>query len=277
MLEEYAILSVAGSAAARGVTVRVKRPGERRSLSRSATRALDVLEIFGQLRRPLRAVEIAHALNLPASTANQLLKTMVGSSHLMFDAVAKSYLPSPRLSRFGTWMIETYGSDDRLSKLIHHVQRETGEIVTLTTPNDLFMQLVDWHDAGPVSQAASAERGLNVSIFGSATGTAYLVTLPETEVARLAERARINAEQFGTLRAELARIRDSGVADCKSGNGTWSVAARLSWASFPAPLILGLAGPQTRIQAILPRLRELLRQAAARPAMREDALTFQSE
>ena len=83
-----------------------RRPGDRRSLSRSATRALDVLELFGQERRSLRAIEIAKALGLHPSTANQLLKTMVDSAHLTFDAVAKSYLPSPRLGRFGGWMTE---------------------------------------------------------------------------------------------------------------------------------------------------------------------------
>lgn len=46
--------------------MRVKRPSERRSLSRSATRALDVLEYFGEARRPLRAVEISKALGLQA-------------------------------------------------------------------------------------------------------------------------------------------------------------------------------------------------------------------
>ena len=55
--------------------MRVMRAGDRRSLSRSATRALDVLEYFGQVRRPLRAVEIARQFSLHPSTVNQLLKT----------------------------------------------------------------------------------------------------------------------------------------------------------------------------------------------------------
>ena len=83
--------------------VRVKRPSERRSLSRSATRALDVLEFFGEARRPLRAVEISRVLGMHPSTTNQLLKTMVDSAHLVFDAHSKTYLPSPRLARFSTW------------------------------------------------------------------------------------------------------------------------------------------------------------------------------
>ena len=72
--------------------VRTRRPGERRSLSRSATRALDVLELFGQVRRPLRAVEVSRALDMHPSSTNQLLKTMVEAGHLIFDARAKAYL-----------------------------------------------------------------------------------------------------------------------------------------------------------------------------------------
>ncbi len=53
-----------------GRPVNVRRPGDRRSLSRSATRALDVLELFGETRRPLRAVEMSKALGMHPSSMN---------------------------------------------------------------------------------------------------------------------------------------------------------------------------------------------------------------
>ena len=144
------------------------RTRNRRSLSRSATRALDVLEYFGQARRPLRAIEIARTLDLHPSTVNQLLKTMVESAHLTFDAGPKTYLPSPRLTRFSTWMVDVYGSDERLSGMIAQVQASSNEIVTLTTPNDGFMQVIDL--AGVDFAAEGAERGLRVPMFSSVVG-----------------------------------------------------------------------------------------------------------
>lgn len=251
---------------ARAWPIRVKRPGERRSLSRSATRALDVLELFGQARRPLRAVEIGRALALHPSTANQLLKTMVDSGHLTFEAAAKTYLPSPRLARFGSWMVDSFGADGRLRRLVRDLAAETGETVTLTTPNDLFMQVVEFAD-GPESAAATgggAERGLRISIFGSATGAAFLSTLAAAEIRRLATRARIAEAEHPALLAEAARVRRDGHADGPSPDGlTWSIAVPLADAALPAPLVLGLAGPESRVRPALAPLGRRMRDAIA--------------
>ena len=241
--------------------VRVRRPGERRNVSRSATRALDVLEAFGQARRPLRAVEIARLLGLRPSTADQLLKTLVDSAHLTFDAGAKAYMPSPRFGRFAAWMAETYGEGGALRALVAEIRAATGETVTLTTPNDLFMQVMEAADAESGAQAA--ERGLRVSIFGSATGTAYLSTLPDAEIVRLATRARLTDAALAPLLAEVAQVRRAGVTDCASGGDSWSVAAPLAAARLPVALVLGLAGPAARVQPERERLRALIRDAAS--------------
>lgn len=215
------------------------------------------------MRRPLRAVEIAKALDLHPSTANQLLKTMLESAHLSFDVATKAYLPSPRLATFSAWMIETYGGDERLRGLLRDVQAATGELVTLTTPNDLFMQIIDFAGSQPAD--AVTERGLRISIFGSAIGSAFLATLKDAEVARLADRARIPRTEMPRILAALAEIRRDGVAHgVAPGGRAWSVAAPLPPHVFPAPLVLGLSGPAERVCDRLPELRELLPAAIAR-------------
>jgi DNA-binding IclR family transcriptional regulator len=240
----------------------VKRPGDRRSLSRSATRALDVLEYFGEARRPLRAMEVSRALDLHPSTTNQLLKTMVESAHLVFDVRTKSYLPSHRLACFSAWIVEAYGGDERLRGLVRDVQLATGEIVTLTTPNDLFMQILDQAGTEPSSQ--STERGLRISVFGSAVGAAYLCTLSDAEVARLAARARIPAREAAEVLASLADIRRVGFAEGPSRDGgVWSLAAPLPGQGFPVPLVLGLAGPADRVQGGRDELWSHMRAALA--------------
>jgi DNA-binding IclR family transcriptional regulator len=243
--------------------MRVWPPGQRRSASRSATRALDVLEYFGQVRRPLRAIEIGRALSLRPSTTNQLLKTMVESAHLTFDAATKSYSPSPRLAHFCAWMMQAHGADEQLRSLICDVQAACGETVTLTTPNGLFMQIVDFAVAPDVAQGV--ERGLRVSIFGSTIGSAYLSTLPDADVIALASRARIAAADLADILTALARMRREGVADGGSEDGAmWSVAAPIAAREALAPMVIGVAGPVERMQAKLAAIRTLLRQAARR-------------
>ncbi|RZM08121.1 MAG: hypothetical protein EOP68_12400 [Sphingomonas sp.] len=245
--------------------VRVRLPGERRSLSRSATRALDVLELFGDVRRALRAVEIARALDLTASTTHQLLKTMVDSAHLLFDAASKSYVPSPRLAGFGVWVTASYGTDQRIRTLMEDIHYRTREAVTLAAPNDLFMLIVDRAGWGETTERA--ERGLRISIFGSALGTAFLASLAEAEVRRLALRARIAEARMAAALEAVARARRAGVADGPSPNGeAWSLAVSLPVQGQLAPLVLGLSGPSGRIRERLDELRGELRDAARPPA-----------
>jgi DNA-binding IclR family transcriptional regulator len=241
--------------------VRVLRPGERRSISRSATRALDVLEYFGEARRPLRAIDIARALGLHASTTDQLLKTMVGSAHLVFDARAKTYAPSHRLAGFTAWMAAAQGVPEGLHELLAAVQAATGEVVTLSAPNDLFMQVLEHAGIGPTGKAA--ERGLRISVFGSAIGAAYLSTLAEAEIRRLAVRGRLPlSEQTEVLRS-VAQIRTSGFAEGPSGDGSiWSIATPLP-RSNAAPVVLGMAGPAARVKAERTRLQACIQAAIA--------------
>ena len=236
----------------RSSSYRVKRPGDRRSMSRSATRALDVLEQFGQLRRPLRAVEISKLLGLQPSTTDQLLKTMVDSAHLVFDAATKSYLPSPRLTEFSGWLIEGYGGDGRLRRLLRDIDLPAGEVVTLSTPNDLFMQILDLVGG---RQGAQPERGLRASIFGSAIGAAYVSSQPDAEIRRLATRARIPPQEFPQILEDAARNRAAGYAYGPSPDGdTWSVAISLPPQGFAVPLVLGLAGRPERVRGREPEI-----------------------
>lgn len=249
--------------------MRVVRSGDRRSLSRSATRALDVLEYFGQVRRPLRAVEIARRFSWHPSTVNQLLKTMVESAHLTFEAGTKTYLPSPRLARFSSWMIATYGNDERLRRLLAEIHAVSNEIVTLTTPNDLFMQVIDLAGAGTDFDPGdtSAERGLRVSMFGSVIGDAYLSTLPHLEVRRLADRARIPVKEHDIVLQSLALVRSVGFAEGPSGeNAVWSIAVPLPPGAFNVPLVIGLAGPAARVKPNQPQLVAALHAGVARLA-----------
>lgn len=239
--------------------LRMKRPGERRSLSRSATRALDVLEFFAEARRPLRAVEVARTLGMTPSTTNQLLKTMVDSAHLVFDARHKTYLPSPRLYDFSAWLVDMYGVGGRLRELLTEVQTRTGMVVTVTTPNDVFMQIID--QASPEGQAP--ERGLQVDLFGTAIGSAYLSMLDDAEVLRLADRARIARAETPVILATVDRIRGDGYADGVSADGSmWSVAMPLEGLHVAA--VLGLAGPAEAVRAKLVDIRAVMREAIAR-------------
>jgi len=219
------------------------------------------MELFGTGKRPLRAVEICKALAMKPSTANQLLKTMVDSGHLLFDARAKTYVPSPRLAEFGGWVVDTYGSGGRLHQLTCDVLARTAMIVTVTTPNDLFMQIID----SAIPQGDTAARGLKVSIFGSAIGSAYLSMIDDAEIMRLADRARFTADERARILEEVGRIRQDGFADGPSADeAIWSLALPLPLRGLRVPTVLGLAGPPEQMRANLSEYRRTMADAIER-------------
>ena len=243
-----------------GATIKVKRPGERRSLSRTATRALDVLEQFGTRCRPLRAIEIARALMLTPSTTDQLLKTMVGSGHLLFDARHKTYMPSPRLVPFGAMITDLFGPDAGLRDLMAGLRQELGLVVTFSVPNDTFMQIVD----AAIPEGQSAERGLRISVFGSAIGTACLSAMDDGEIERLAHRARLKDHELSGAREAIAVAREQGFSQGASVDGAiWSVAVPLRVPGMTGPAVLGTAGQVDRVLPQVPRLAEAMQRAAA--------------
>lgn len=236
----------------------VKRPGEQRSVSRSATRALDVLELFGTRRCAMRAVEIGGALGLNPSSTNQMLKTMIGSGHLVFDARKKTYLPSARLTKFSRWISSLYGPDADIRDLLTDIGQRTGLVATASSPNDLFMQIID----SAIPEGSTAERGLRISIFGSAIGSAYLSTLDDAEIMRLATRARLDKVQKQMLPEQVAFVREQGFAQGSTADDQiWSVALPLPVEVFQVPTVLGIAGPHDTVRDAASALVETIRQA----------------
>lgn len=245
----------------RPAPVRIRRPSEKRSFSSSATRALDVLELFGEERRPLRAVDVCRALAISPSTADQLLKTMVDSGHLVFDARAKTYRPSPRLAGFGSLIVETFGADQRLRNLVRDLHARVGLVVTLSTPNDLFMQVLD----AVTAPNMATERGLQIALFGSAIGSAHLSTLDDEGLMQCEQRARVPDSEVTTIESDLARIRAEGFADGPSSDDSvWSIAIPLPTDASGLALVLGLAGPAEPVRTDRDRLLAEMRAAIAR-------------
>lgn len=238
----------------------VRLPGERRNLAKSATRALDVLEYFAALKRPLRATEISHAFGWHSSSTDQLLKTMVDSGYLIFEAARKLYRPSPRLVRFGAWLTGDYYGGDRLYRLLNLIHSRSGEIVTLAVRQDEQMQVVDI--VQPVSPHPAA-KGVKVPLVGSALGGAYLAARPDGEIRQIIDyldRHRHDGEdRLPAIMADVRAIRARGYATSRIDSDGRSIAMALPPCDADVGIVLGFAGPAERIGTHETELAALMR------------------
>lgn len=241
----------------------IRHPGERRNISKSAVRALDVLEHFAAVRRPLRATDIAHALDLHPSSADQLLKSMVDAAYLLIDAEGKVYRPSPRLMGFANWLAENYFGEDALSKLVASVAARTGQIVTLAAPQGGWLQLVDV--ATPPGLSGLVRKGSRVSITSSTLGAAFLAAHDDREIerwiGRTPEARHIDAAFREELRASVQATRARGFA-CGLGDRLFSIALALPRPAAGIQLVLGLAGQPEHMELRTAELGAQLRRYA---------------
>jgi DNA-binding IclR family transcriptional regulator len=139
------------------------------------------------------------------------------------------------------------------------VHQRCGLVVTFVTLNDLFMQVIDLAGNG------GGERGLKISLFGSTIGSAFLATLSDDEVRRLAQRARVPATEMASVLAVLGEIREAGYA---SGPATradiWSIAVALPASVLQGKAVLGLAGPAEAVRGDLEGHVRLMREGIDR-------------
>jgi len=241
----------------------IRHPGERRNISKSAVRALDVLEHFASVRRPLRATDIANALDLHPSSADQLLKSMVDSAYLLIDPEGKVYRPSPRLMPFGNWLAENYFGGDALSGLIATMAARTRQIVTIAAPQGGWLQLVDV--ATPPALVGLVRKGSRVSITNSTLGAAFLAAHDDREIDRWIDRSpdarHLTPSARAGLKASVDAARENGFA-CGLSDRLFSIAVTLPRPAAGIQLVLGLAGRPEHVEPRAAELGEQMRRYA---------------
>jgi len=109
---------------------------------KSASRTLEVLELFAEERRPMRLHEIYTRLGYPQSSATNLLKSMVVTGYLNYNRTGRTYLPTMRVGALGSWLPGYIYSDESYRWLVNELQQRTDETVGLVMQNDLFVQYI---------------------------------------------------------------------------------------------------------------------------------------
>jgi DNA-binding IclR family transcriptional regulator len=247
---------------------------DERHVSKSALRALEVLEFFAARRRPARATEVARSLGLSPSTADQLLKTLASRAYLILDVRRKLYHPSPRLLGFAALLGRSYFGGDRLEALMRDLVDRTGCTAAISTPLGRLMQLVKF--VAPPGHARQNAPGSLFPMFSSASGAAILATWPRSTVRLMVEQSE---DQLGDLAGRpdlvLERLREIR-ADGHAFGGLseeperCSIAVALPQAGFGTELSLSLASPAPDLRARRWRLSAIMQEAVAAHLGEED-------
>ncbi len=238
--------------------------------AKSAVRALDAVEVIANSHDPPRARQIARALELSPSSADQLLKTLVDAGYLIFDPFGKRYFLSPRLTILGGRTAGEYFGPGALETMLDTMVERLGLPVTLVAPQGTSMQALRQLvppivDRGPTSlEQRVLDRsviGLRIPLFGSSSGAAWLASQSDKAVERAFVQCRRelgSAERpFLEILQAIVRVREQGYATGGLVAGDQEENCGLSMALPPAR-----SGIVLIVSALAP-LRYIVRRAGA--------------
>lgn len=225
-----------------------------------AERCLAIIELLSEGARAMPLGEIANRLMLPKSGAHRLLATLIDIGWVEKDPQTSFYRLTMRLATLGQQFYVATGIPDICQPLLDRLARQCREFVRLA--------VVDGTSLVWVAHAQGASTGLRyqpslasniVPLFATASGKAWLATLPSDEAMRivmknggLKEGDRYGPNVVRSIEALLREVkatarRGYGLAFSEAEFGVTAVAAAIRSGGGAALGTVSIAGPSARV------------------------------
>jgi DNA-binding IclR family transcriptional regulator len=226
----------------------------RRPVVKSASRALEVLELFNDQRRPLKLQEIYELLGYPQSSATHLMKTLVQLGYINYNRATRTYVPSCRVRGLASWMSSAMYGQQRYRELVETLQRRTDETVAISMQNDLFIQYFMIKSPDHEYKSPPTEGNMRV-LTDSTSGMALLSRMNDRQVDKICR--NIKYYESGTsyrldidvVMKELFWTRHVGYCFRRNApaEGVSSIAFPMDETMYGVPLALGVGGTTKRL------------------------------
>lgn len=154
---------------------------------KSASRVISILELFEAERKALRISDIVDALGYPQSSVSTLMKTLVGSGYISFNAKERSYSPSPQLAFLGHWALGHRESVEIIQGIMRRLSDATQMSAMLGARNGITMQYIHFVVADsdfPMRLREGTQRPLH----RSALGLMLMTNMDDAEAGRVVRR-----------------------------------------------------------------------------------------
>ena len=248
-------------------------------MSQSATRrTLAILELLAERPDGAALGEIVHELVMPKSIAHRLLALLADCGYVRQNSQTERYELSLKLALLGARFMAGTGMGDVAQPILDRLAAASGELARLAVVEGLGLVWVAKAQGAQHGLRYDPDAGTNVVLHATATGKAWLATLPEAEaMAIIAATGYRTPDHFGPrvirepdrFRTELARTRKQGFGmafdEGEPGTAALAVVVRASTAIGAPPVgTLSVAGPIGRFgDARCAELVALLDDAAA--------------
>lgn len=180
-------------------------------------RLLAILDVFGREDVPKTATEVGRLIGLPKQTVHRLCATLMEEGYLVREGKAGAYRPGRNARRMASSIL--HGSTSHLLRhqVLAKLARTIGETVNYVVPEDNGMSYKDRVETNWAFRI-QLPIGTNVPFHCTASGKAFLATLPKRERQRIVNVMQLEsftAKSHTEPRAfldELAQIARQGYA-----------------------------------------------------------------
>jgi DNA-binding IclR family transcriptional regulator len=246
-------------------------------MSKIVDRTLDLLELFGQERRPLTLSDTARLLKIPVSSCHDVVQALQARGYLYELAPRAGYYPTSRLLRLGKEISEHDPVAARAEIVLRSMRDSLDETVLLAKVNGLqATYLIVFEPTQPLRFLAKV--GDNVrTLHATSGGKALLGSLDDHGLTDYLRTARLTAMTARTitskseLRADIERGRQRGWHENnqESLEGVTTLSASFRWNA--SVYIVTVAGPTPRMTERFDKAVGMLTHVCTMLEMRADA------
>ena len=221
--------------------------------NRSVEKALAILEAFGGERRARSLAELAAGVGMTLSSAQRCVHTLVRLGFLRRDAGVRRWVLTPRALGFAHAYLAGHGLLEQATTHLVDLNQASGESVSMSEPEGQDMVFI--------ARFPSLKRfnihmpvGRRLPMYCSASGRAFLSTLPAAAVQRLLRRTELRAltphtlTDVATILRRIGEAREAGYAwtDQECYRGDLSIAAPVLGADGQALAAVNISAPTSR-------------------------------
>lgn len=187
-------------------------------INRSVARALDIIDLIASKNEALTIAEISRILDMPKSTAFDIVYTLVDKGYLeITDQKNKAFQLGLRLFQAGSRYLENTNFYGIAHSMLEAIVKEVNETAFLAVENDGQLVYMDKVESTS-SVRTSCEIGSNNPMYHTGLGKAILAAFPEKrvqeiiEISGLAPKTEYTVKTYDALLRDLAEARERGYA-----------------------------------------------------------------
>jgi DNA-binding IclR family transcriptional regulator len=231
---------------------------------KSATRALEIIELFAIHRQPLTVTEISSALSIPQSSSSVLLHSLSSAGFITRDRKTRKYIPSVRSVFLGNWIHDALFPDGSLLAALDALSHAAQATVRVGVRNSVYVRYV--HVSWPKENCdrRGLSPGLAMPICQDALGRALLMEESDRDVCGIIRRANAEADGAGVVKVEtfmeeLRADRRAGFVECADVRSERERVLAVQLRPLVGePLAIGLGLDSSRLPGERDRLLQLL-------------------